>query len=269
MLNDLRHDGRIFIAAAGMALRGQLQYRRAFVIGSISQLAIAVTDFLGIMVLIRRFHAIDGWSLSELGLLYGLVATALSAALLLAGGVGDLDGLVRSGEFDGVRIRPCGSLMLVAGQRCELRRLGRLVQGLAVLLWALARLHQLTPAALAITLLAVVGGTALFIGFLITQAAASFWTIDGLEVFNVATYGGETLGSYPLTVFQRWMRVLLLGVVPVATVCYCPALVLTHRSPGGAAGVLLGCAPLAGGVVLGLSRLSWRAGLARYSSTGS
>ncbi len=269
MLADLQRDARIFGASVGMAVRAQMQHRRAFLVGMAAQLLSAVTDLIAIMVLVHRFHVIDGWSLRELALLYGLVTTALSSALLLAAGIDGFDGLIRGGDFDAVRVRPCRSLVLVAGQRFETRRLGRVIQGVVVLLWALAELHQLHLGALALVLGALSGGTALFIGMLVIQATLCFWTIEGLEVCNVATYGGETLGSYPLSVFHRAVRIFLTGILPIAAISYGPALLLTHRATGGLGDVLLYCAPLSGVLFLVASLVVWQLGLRRYASTGS
>jgi len=267
MLSDLRHDLRIYRFAAGMGLRAQLHHRRAFAFGVIAQGLTAVTDFAAIVILIMRFGAIGGWSLPQLGLLYGLVASSLSLALLLGSGIGDLDGLLRNGEFDRIRTRPCGSLWLVAGSRFEVRRLGRVAQGLLVLAWAVWRVGAMDATALMVVA-ALLGGGALFLGLQVIQASASFWFREGCEVFNVFSYGGETLGAYPLPIFQRWLQHLLLGVIPVAAISYLPALVLTHRCAPGWPTILAASAPLLGVAFFGASLMLWRCGLRRFGATG-
>jgi len=268
MFSALRHDWRVYRLAAGMGLRAQLHHRRAFAFGIIAQGLIAVTDFIAIVILIMRFGAIGGWSLPQLGLLYGLVASSLSLALLLGSGIGDLDGLVRNGEFDRIRTRPCGSLWLVAGSRFEVRRLGRVAQGLVVLAWALWRIGSVDAAAVMEVAAALLGGGALFLGLQVIQASAGFWFQDGLEVFNVFSYGGETLGAYPLPIFQRWLQHLLLGVIPIAAISYLPALVLTHRCGHGWPTILAASAPLLGVAFFGVSLVAWRCGLRRFGATG-
>jgi ABC-2 type transport system permease protein len=142
------------------------------------------------------------------------------------------------------------------------------VQGVAVLAWAVGRLDAWDLRSLLVIGGALLGGSALFLGMQVVQACACFWIQDGLEVFNVLTYGGETLGAYPLPIFQRWLQHLLIGVIPVAAISYLPALVVTHRCAPGWPSLLAACAPALGVVFVAASLLLWRVALRRFAATG-
>ena len=117
---------------------------------------------------------------------------------------------------------------------------------------------------------AVAGGVALFVGILVLQATLAFWTVDSLEIMNVLTYGGVQAAQYPLNIYAAWFRHVLTFGLPLACVAYYPVLAILKRpDPLGAPDWFLPLAPIAGFAFLALSFVAWRAGMARYTSTGS
>ena len=57
----------------------------------------------------------------------------------------------------------------------------------------------------------------------------SFWTTEGGEFTNAFTYGGNFMSQYPVDIFSGWMRRFLAYLVPLAFVCYFPALYLLDK----------------------------------------
>jgi ABC-2 type transport system permease protein len=162
-------------------------------------------------------------------------------------------------------------LAQVAADRFALRRLGRVTQGLAVLIWSLTRVRvDWTPVNLALLPLMVISGAVLFSAVFVAGGAFQFVAGDASEVQNSVTYGGNTLLQYPPGIFHRDLVRGVTFVVPLAFVNWLPALrVLGEPDPLGLPGwvdflsapVALACCALAG--------LAWRAGLRSYRSTGS
>jgi ABC-2 family transporter protein len=149
--------------------------------------AATAIEILGIFALFDRFGPVGGWSFSEAALFYALVNIMFSIADLFTRGfeVFGTD-FVRTGAFDRVLLRPRAAALQLAGHEVRLSRLGRLLQGFAVLILA----SSLVPidwdaAAVAIAVWAVAGGVALFTGILVLQATLAFWTVESLEILNV------------------------------------------------------------------------------------
>ncbi len=254
------------------SLRAQAQYPAATLMLTAGHCAATAIEILGVFALFDRFGPVGGWTFGEAALFYALVNITFSLADLLTRGfeVFGTD-FVRTGAFDRVLLRPRAAALQLAGHEVRLSRLGRFVQAFAVLVLA----SHLVPidwdaAAVATALWAVAGGVALFGGILILQATLAFWTVESLEIAHVLTYGGVQAAQYPLNIYAAWFRRLLTFGVPLACVTYYPALAILNRpDPLGAPGWLLPIAPVAGFAFLGLSLLAWRAGMARYASTGS
>lgn len=267
-MNALTLYGR-YVSAS---LRAQAQYPAATLLLMLGHCAATAIEILGVYALFHRFGSVGGWSFGEAAVFYGVVNITFSVADLLGRGfeVFGTD-FVRNGAFDRVLLRPRAAALQLAGYEVRLSRLGRALQGIAVLVLATG----LVPidwdlAIVATAVWAVTGGVALFIGILVLQATLAFWTVESLEVANVLTYGGVQAAQYPLNIYAAWFRRLLTFGVPLACVAYYPVLAILKRSdPLGAPDWLLPLTPLAGFAFLALAFIAWRAGMARYASTGS
>ena len=264
-MNALALYGR-YVAAS---LRAQAQYPAATLMLTVGHCAATAIEILGVFALFDRFGPVGGWSFGEAALFYALVNSL--ADLLTRGFEVFGTDFVRTGAFDRVLLRPRSAALQLAGHEVRLSRLGRLLQGFAVLILA-SSLVPITwdAAAVATAVWAVAGGVALFVGILVLQATLAFWTVESLEIVNVLTYGAVQAAQYPLNIYAAWFRRLLTFGMPLACVAYYPVVAILKRpDPLGAPDWLLPLAPIAGFAFLALSFLAWRAGMARYASTGS
>jgi len=267
-MNALALYGR-YVSAS---LRAQAQYPAATLMLTAGHCTATSIEILGVYALFHRFGAVGGWSFGEAALFYALVNITFSIADLLTRGF-EVFGpeFVRTGAFDRVLLRPRTAALQLAGYEVRLTRFGRMIQATAVLVFA----SRLVPidwdaARVALALWTMTGGVALFTGILVLQATLAFWTVESLEVVNVITYGGVQAAQYPLNIYAAWFRRLLTFGVPLACVAYYPVLAILNRpDPLGAPDWLLPFTPLAGYAFLALSFVAWRAGVARYASTGS
>jgi ABC-2 type transport system permease protein len=265
-------DGlRLYLRFLALSLRGQLQYRASTIMKALGLLLITVIEFFGLWALFDRFGAIDGWGLPQVALLYGMVDVAFAISEALNRGFDTFPSMVASGEFDRLLVRPRSTVLQLLGQELALHRLGRLVQGLGVLLWAAVVLPiAWSPAKLLLLVLAVAGGVCLFLGLSVVQATIAFWTIEPLEFMNAFTHGGVETGHYPLTIYRRWFRRLFTFVIPLGCVNYLPAMAILDL-PGATPGPrLVGWLAPLGGLVFLLAALQlWKLGVRKYVSAGS
>jgi ABC-2 type transport system permease protein len=267
----MRYSLRLYFRYMGVALRGQMQYRTSFWLLSFSHLAITFIEFLGIWAMFSRFGSIRGWSFAEIAVLYGIVHIAFSFAEGLGRGFDTFPELIKSGDFDRLLLRPCSTLLQVAGQDIQMFRVGRLLQGMLVMGWGVTALgiHH-SPLKMFLLFFAIAGGACLFYGLLIVQATIAFWTIESLELMNTVTYGGTEAGQYPLTLYRSWFRLFFTFVVPIASINYLPAPALLGRSDLGAIPVFIQwTSPVIGLAYLMFCLQTWKLGVRHYRSTGS
>jgi len=268
---DLYDSLRLYGRYVGVSMRAQMQYRASFVMLTLGHLLIMAIEFLGIWVLFARFGTLRGWSLAEVALFYGIVNIAFALSEAVARGFDIFPGMVKSGEFDRILLRPRTTVLQLMARELQLMRVGRILQGLVVLLWAASALDLAwTPAKVALVVAAVLGGTALFAGLFVLQATMAFWTTESLEILNTVTYGGVETAQYPLAIYRAWFRRFFTMVVPLACVNYFPALAILGRAdPHGGPAFLGWAAPAVGLAFLLLTLQVWRFGVRHYRSTGS
>jgi ABC-2 type transport system permease protein len=229
-------------------------------------------EFLAIWALFDRFKSLQDWKLEEVALFYGLINVGFSLAEGIGRGFDTFPGMVKSGDFDRLLLRPRSTALQVASQELQLMRIGRFLQGLIVLFWAASALNiEWTLMRFSLTIFTIIGGACLFGGLFIIQATLAFWTTETLEIMNTVTYGGTETAQYPLTIYRPWFRKFFTFIVPLACISYFPALAILGR-PDPIAGSPLWfrwTAPLIGILFLLISLQIWKFGVHHYRSTGS
>jgi len=262
---------KLYFHYIGISIRAQMQYKASFVMSSVGQLAVTFIEFLCIWALFDRFGSLRGWSLPEVALLYGIVNTALALSESIVRGFDTFPSMVKSGDFDRILLRPRSTTLQIAAQELQLMRIGRFLQGLAILIWSGFSLNiDWTPAQLLLLIVSIIGGACIFSGFFILQATTCFWTIDTIEMGNVITYGGTETAQYPLDIYRSWFRKFFTFVFPLACVNYFPALAILGRAGSHGIPAIAGwVSPLLGVLFLMITMKIWDFGVRRYTSTGS
>jgi len=262
----------LYLRFIALSIRAQMQYRVSFILMSIGQFVITGTEIIGIWALFDRFGQLVPWSLAEVAFFYGVINVAFAFTDAAARGF-DLFGaqFIKTGNFDRVLLRPRSTVLQVAGHDFPLMRVGRLAQGLIVLVWAAVTLDLPWDLGRALLLLVtIVAAFVFFYGIVIFQAVLSFWTTESLEIMNTLTYGGVETAQYPIAVYQREFRRFFTWVVPLACVAYFPVVaVLGVDDPLGSTRTFQVLSPLAGFAFFCVSLLAWEVGVRHYTSTGS
>ena len=254
-----------------ISLRGQMQYRASFVMHVVGLFLITFVEFVGLWALFRRFGALRDWTLAEVALCYGMVSTSFGVAEIFSRGFDTFAGMIRAGSFDRLLLRPRTTAGQVFGQQLELARVGRMAQGLAVLIWSLAVVDvRWTAGKAALIPLSIIGGACVFVGLHIVQATMCFWTVQTLEVMASVTNGGNYAARVPLTIYRHWFRKFFTYVVPLAVVNYFPLMAIVDR-PGTSEWTRRAAwaGPAIGLAFIALTLRVWVFGVRHYRSTGS
>lgn len=259
---------RLYWRYISISLRSQMQYPASFILMSAAYCIQTAAEFFSLWVLLDRFHEVGGWHLAEVALLYGMINISLALAECSSRGFDQFYLLLKSGGFDILLLRPRNTILQIAGLELHLMRVGRLIQGGVVLVWAIRSLPAtwgLDP--LALTLFAILGGACFFCGLLLSQATLAFWTTETLELMNILTFGGTEAGRYPMSIYNGWFRTFFTFIIPLACVNYFPALTILQRE--GASPWVGWVSPFVCLTFLGVTIAFWNVGVRHYRSTGS
>ena len=262
---------RAYGLIVGMWVRSTMAYRLSFAMTALGNFAATGLDFVTILLMFSHIKVLGGFTLPEVAFLYGTTSTAFGTADLLMGSMDRLGRRVRDGTLDTLLLRPVPVLAQVAADRFALRRLGRILQGLLVLGWALLRVDVAwTPVKVLLVPVMLASGAAIFCAVFVAGAAFQFVASDASEVQNSVTYGGNTMLQYPPGVFARELVRGVTFVVPLAFVNWLPALhILGKPDPLGLPRWVDFLSPLVAVCCCALAGAAWRAGLRSYRSTGS
>ena len=267
-MNGARLYGRML----ALSIRGQMQYRASFILLAIGSFLTTAAEAVGVWALFDRFGMMLEWRLEHIAFLYGLVNVAFSCAEASSRSF-DVFGteFVKTGDFDRILLRPRSALLQIAGNEFQLHRLGRLLQGLAILGWAVVALDIVwVPWKVALLAAALVSGVLFFYALFVLQAALSFWTTESLEVMNTLTYGGAETAQYPLSIYHRYFRRFFTYVIPLGCISYFPAVAIFGiEDPLGTSLGWQISAPFASVVFALVAIVAWQTGVRHYSSTGS
>ncbi|MCT4356063.1 ABC transporter permease [Streptomyces sp. Je 1-79] len=262
---------RTYRMVAGMWIRSTMTYRTSFALTLFSSFSVTFFDFVVILLMFGQVEGLGGFSFAEVAFLYGTAGTSFGIADLTMGSLQRMGRRVRDGSLDTFLMRPAPVLAQVAADKFALRRLGRVAQGLFVLVWALVLLDvEWTALKVALLPVTLVSGAVIFSAVMVVGASVLFWAQDAAEVTNAFTYGGNTLLQYPPAIFAQDLVRGVVYVVPLAFVNWLPALyVLGRPAPAGVPSWLAFASPLVALVCCVLAGWAWRTGLRSYRSTGS
>lgn len=254
----------------GSRIRSQATFRTSFVTDVLGQVLIVGTEFLELWVILSQVSTLGGMKLSQVAVVYGLGALAFGIGDILFGEIDGLSTQIKSGRLETLLIRPVPVLLQISSLDLSLRRIGRIVVGLAMYVTALGLAgFQLTGPTLLLAVLAPLAGALLFGALFTVAGALQFWLVDGREFANAFTYGGNYVATTPGAVFALPMRAFFTFVIPATLIAYAPTLALLDL-PGPAlvpawAGWLGLPAAVLAWIVAGLL---WRAGVRRYTGAG-
>ncbi|MEM7364513.1 MAG: ABC-2 family transporter protein [Pseudomonadota bacterium] len=255
------------------SIKAQMQYKVSFIMFTIGEMITSSSELIVIWALFDRFGRLEQWGLAEICVFYGMVNIAFAIADAITTGFDKFGTLyVRTGDLDRLTLRPRSLVVQLLGHELALRRVGRLMQGVIVLIYGFYSLGiGVGPLLLLQILVTLCGTVCFFTALFVFQATLSFWTVESLEIMNTLTYGGVEASQYPLTIYEDWFRKFFTFVIPLGCVSYFPVVaILGIDDPLGTSRAFQVLAPVTGVAFLGVSLVIFHSiGLRHYQSTGS
>jgi ABC-2 type transport system permease protein len=258
----------LYLKYLKILFKSQMQYRTSFWLLSCGQFFVPLSVFAGLYFLFEQFGQIKGWGFFEVALCFAIIHMAFSISECFVRGFDSFSGMIVNGEFDRLLVRPRSTVVQVLGSKFEFTRIGRLLQSVIVLVWAISNLSIEWDLFKILTLiLMVLSGIFIFSGIYILAATMCFWTIQGLEIANIFTDGGREMAQYPLNIYQKWIVKFFTYVIPFGTVNYLPLLFLLGENKGNDWIYMM--APILGSFFIVPCLAVWTIGVKHYRSTGS
>ncbi|MEX2104824.1 MAG: ABC-2 family transporter protein [Bacilli bacterium] len=259
----------LYTKLIGASLRSRMQYKVNFIFSSFSYALISGIDFLLLAAILYRFDDVKGWTLYEVGILYGIASAGIALYRLLAPEIHNFERYIIQGEFDSLLIRPVSPLLLLLSRNLDLGKIGGVAQGLLVIgisLVGLGKADRVTPMLLLYIPVAIIGGLCISFSLGLITATIAFWTqrIKDFQTFTL--YAPFNAANYPMSIYPGWLKFIFFTVVPVAFVNYVPVVYLLGKD---GSWINLFLAPVVALFILFVSYSFWKIGIRSYHSTGS
>jgi len=248
-------------------LKTRLAYRVDFMVDLGANLFAIGVQLATLTVLFSKVTALKGWSFEQVLFIYGFSLLPLGLFNLVSVNLYRFaERYIAEGNLDRVLLRPLNPLAQVLFESFNVSGLNELVLGVGIMVYAGMQLGLALDALDVLVLLVIVpSAAAVYLAVFLGLTAVSFWHEDRMgltpPVYNIIRFA-----RYPLTIYGRGVQLFLTFVLPFAWVAYMPATWFVG-GPDVRNWALL--TPLVALLVLVLAYGIWRAGLRRYSSTGS
>lgn len=209
------------------------------------------------LLLFHLKEDIGGYSLNDIMILWGLVATTYGLSHIFFQNAYALPELIMNGKLDAYLVQPKNILLGVITSGTNPSAIGDLIYGYLVLF-----IFKFSPINLLLFTYFSILGTIILTAFIIIVGSISFLIVRGDMVAETLTNLLINFSTYPDTIFKEGIRLLLYLIVPVGFVVYLPLKVILSFN-------LLSFLAITG-FTIGITLLSFfifYQGLKRYSSS--
>lgn len=191
------------------------------------------------IVVFSRVSRIRGYALSDVAVLYGVVAVGVGLAVSVAGGGPLLARSIHEGELDALLPQPKPALLYALGRRTVASGLGDMASGIAMI--ALSGIVNISR--IPVVVVAILASATICVSSCVVFNSVAFW-LGRVETASRQLFESLiTFSLYPEPLFGGAMRLLLFTLVPAGFVGYLPARAV--RAPSAAiVGELVGAAAL-------------------------
>lgn len=243
-----------------------MEYRLNFFVGATSYVLNQAAGIAAVWVIMIQVPSLNGWSLEELLLIYGLLTASRSLEMMFADNLWVLGGrYIQTGAFDRFLVRPINPLFHLLADRFNHEGIGNLIVGLALIGTSWVRLGINTDFVNSLYLIvAVLSGGVIFSALNLITATLAFWTIENLP-FTKMVHDLHEFAKYPLSMYHPSVQIGLTWLIPFGFASFYPASYLLGKEVTNV--VWLG--PLVAGTLALLAYRIWLFGLRHYASTGT
>lgn len=260
----------LYATLLGSRIRSQLAYRASFAVDVFNSLLIGLLVYIEIYVILHNVPLLGGLNLAQASLVFALSNLGFALGDLVCGQLDSIPTYLRMGRLEAFLVRPMPLMAQMITADFQLRRVGRALAGVVILIIAVSILDlDLSPAQTVLLIMTPIVGGVIYAAFFALAGGIQFFLIDGSEFTNAFTYGGAYAGQLPGSVLVAPIRVLFTFVIPATVTGYLPGLVIMGLpGPAFLPSWLGWCGPLFAVWIWLIALFAWRTGIRRFTGAG-
>lgn len=255
----------LYFSFLKISLKEILIYRIDCIVGIFSQLIVQLVSLIFIFIVFQSTENIAGWDFKQILLLFGVTRISIGISGYCFDALYDIGPkYIRNGDFDKILLRPVHPLISIIGDSREFVSIADVFIGLAITICMLIQLSIPITAILIIKIIffSIVG--ALIIGAINTIfSISSFWTYRSNEVIW-SFYRMYTFTEYPVSIYNKFIRILITIILPFAFVAYYPTMAYLGFNT-----YMIYLSPVVAIILWIIAVKLWNLALNKYRSTGN
>ncbi len=169
----------MYFRYASVCTQSVMEYKLSFLLMVIARFMIAFCELISIQFLFSGFTQIKGYTYGDVLLCFSVVQMSFTFAELFGNGFKTFSGMVRSGAFDRMMLRPCSLILQIMGTNFAVGRIGPLLTAFVTLALGI-RHSQIAWNIMTVWTMAamITGGMLLFMGLFMLEASFCFFSIQ-------------------------------------------------------------------------------------------
>lgn len=218
---------KIFIKMKEQYIKTEMEYTFNFwmmlVSGVVTRLLALAVPF----VIYDNISGIAGWSRDEIWLIMAYLFIAEGLCSVLFQGTWEIPDMVFNGQFDCILSRPISPLFQVLSYGMGLQGISVFGFGFVTMLLLLAAMDMFTLGTVLLSFYFIICGTVLCMSVYLIGNSIVFWYDSGGRTY--IPYTVSSIGQYaryPIEIYSKAVRFILLFIVPYAFICVVPVMIL-------------------------------------------
>ncbi|MBP3963942.1 ABC transporter permease [Paenibacillus lignilyticus] len=231
-----------------------------------------IVNFLIIWVMLDRFNTINGWGMYEVMLIYTMnMFTFGLASIFFSFQMWEVEDMVAQGTFDVMLVKPVNPFIHMIIRTFGHFYLGDVIIGIIMFIVCFNHLNvHMGFTELLILTVVLIGATLVQAAFIVITGSMCFWFTRSGALMDMVVHGIRSFMDYPISIYSKFIRILVTFVVPYAFVNFYPSqLILNKKGETLFSPVLPYIAPVVGLAMFILAYMVWNRGLNKYQGTGS
>ena len=221
---------RLYFQMMSANLRGLMAFKADFLVSFFGGFLSHTIGLVFMGVLFLNGPEVAGWNVYQVALLYGYIFVAEGVFTIGFQGTIGFWYQVRYGNVDRYLLRPIPVTLQIYGKNINLAGLGTGLTGLFVISYSWGKLAlPATPGRILLLVLSLVFGAVIRVNL---NFAASILSglLEGATDLGDTVENMREMGKYPLDIYPKAFRVILLSLIPYAAISYVPASVLLGKT---------------------------------------
>ena len=259
---------KLYSTYAKLSLMSKLVYKVNVIIGILAFLFMEATSLITLYVLVSSVPNIDGYSIYQIGMLFGLTNMAVGIDHLLTDKLWNVAYFeVKLGKLDHMFLRPLPVLFQVIASEVQLEALGELIIAVAMIIFCGSRVEIVGGiGAILLVILGIICAAIIISSFKIFVASLAFkFKRSGPLLQFIYNFSGFT--KYPMKIYPKAIQVILTFVIPLGLCLFYPFenLFAPVHNPGVIVAMMLGFTLFFSSICI----FVWSKMVKMYESTGT